>query len=77
MNIINKQQMNQVIRTLTTVEVKIVKKLTYYEEQLKSALHSFLADNTRKSRDRVLKLTAKIESYKEVLETIEKETTCK
>jgi energy-converting hydrogenase A subunit M len=49
---------------------EIEKKVKYYEAQLDEALNRFLNDNTRKSRDIVIRLKERLKIYKEVLKLI-------
>jgi hypothetical protein len=49
---------------------EIEKKVKYYELQLNEALNRFLNDNTRKSRDIVIRHKERLKIYAEVLKMI-------
>lgn len=54
------------------MEDLIKQKLIYAQSSLKSALSNFLHTNKRVDRDRVIKLTAKIEVYETLLTELKK-----
>lgn len=49
---------------------EIEKKLKYWEGQLSRATDRFLDENSRKSRDEVIKMKERIKTYKECLALI-------
>lgn len=53
-----------------TPKEQIQKKLKYYEGQLNSYIDNWIRENTRVSRDLVIKTKEKIRTYKECLTII-------
>jgi hypothetical protein len=48
----------------------IEKKLQYCESNLRTSLSTFLYSNKRVDRDRVLKWQTRVETYKEIMESL-------
>ena len=46
-------------------------KKEYYEKQLKEKIDTFIADNKRSSRDNVIRITERINAYKEILKLLQ------
>jgi hypothetical protein len=55
---------------MVTAQQQIEKKLKYYEGQLNSYIDNWIKENTRVSRDLVIKTKEKIRTYKECLTII-------
>lgn len=54
------------------MKAEIEKKVKYYEGQLSRAIERFLEENSRKSRDQVVRLKERLRTYNECLNLIAK-----
>ena len=51
---------------------ELEKKIKYYEKSLSNAMDRFLLDNTRKSRDSVIRIKERLNVYNECLSLLNK-----
>jgi hypothetical protein len=49
------------------IKLKVKDKISYLQSSLNTSIESFLNSNTRKDRDRVIKIRSKLEVYTEIL----------